>query len=197
MVFESILTSPWYIYLVLPLLIFFGRVADVTLGTMRHIFIAKGIKFWVPLLGFVEIMIWLLVARQVIADISNVISYFAYAGGFATGNYVGMKLEEKLSFGKIMLRIVTGNNEESLIKKLKEQKYGLTIVQAKGVEGDVKVIFSIMERKQLTKAISILKEFNPHAFYTIEDVRFANENGSYAGSKRNFLRIFDFQRKAK
>lgn len=189
MVFNEILSSPWYTYLILPMLIFLARVADVSLGTMRHIFISKGIKFWVPVLGFVEIMIWLLVARQVLTDISNFISYFAYAGGFATGNYVGMKLEEMVSFGKVIIRIITGKQSDELIKKLKDEKFGLTIVPAKGTEGDVKIIFSVVHRKGLPKFIKIIKEFDPKAFYTIEDIKFAHENGNI--SRKKFLNLID------
>lgn len=190
MALAEILSSPWYTYLILPLLIFFGRIIDVSIGTIKTIFISKGFKKIAPFLSFIEILVWLLVARQVLTDLSNVVSYFAYAGGFATGTYVGMKIEEKLSVGKIMLRIVTGVEPENLIKELKAEKYGLTIVPAKGIGGDVKIIFSVMERNQLKKAIEILKKCHPHdSFYTIEDVRYAHENGS--NPKKKFLNLID------
>src|SRR3989344_676783 len=148
MALAEILFSPWYTYLILPLLIFFGRIIDVSIGTIRMIFISKGFKKTAPFLSFFEIMVWLLVARQVLTDLSNVISYFAYAGGFATGTYVGMKIEEKLSVGKVIVRIITGKQSSNLINKLKQEQYGLTIVDGKGSEGKVKIIFSIVDRKK-------------------------------------------------
>jgi len=189
MALAEILFSPWYTYLILPLLIFFGRIIDVSIGTIRMIFISKGFKKTAPFLSFFEIMVWLLVARQVLTDLSNVISYFAYAGGFATGTYVGMKIEEKLSVGKVIVRIITGKQSSNLINKLKQEQYGLTIVDGKGSEGKVKIIFSIVDRKKLWNIKKIIKEFDSHAFYTIEDVRYARENGSTP--RKKFLNLID------
>jgi uncharacterized protein YebE (UPF0316 family) len=190
MVFEQILNSPWYSYLILPLLIFFGRIIDVSIGTIKTIFISKGFRKIAPFLSFIEILVWLLVARQVLTDLSNVVAYFAYAAGFATGTYVGMKIEEKLSVGKVILRIITGVEPQNLIKELKAEKYGLTIMNAKGMEGDVKVIFLVMDRTQLNKALDLLKKHHQYdSFYTIEDVRYAHENGS--NPKKKFLNLID------
>jgi uncharacterized protein YebE (UPF0316 family) len=198
MVLEQILNSQWYTYLILPLLIFFGRIIDVSIGTIRTIFVTKGFRKIAPFLSFFEIMIWLLVARQVLTDLSNIVAYFAYAGGFATGTYIGMKIEERLSVGKVMLRIITGVEPNNLIKELKTEKYGLTIVSAKGSEGEVKIIFSVMEKAQLKKALEILNKYHPYdSFYTIEDVRYAHENDPTQTSRKKTFGIFDFQRKSK
>lgn len=197
MVFENILNSPLYIYLVLPLLIFFGRILDVSMGTIRVIFVARGFKKIAPFIGFFEVLIWLLIARQVLTDISNVIAYIAYAGGFAAGTYIGIILEEKLSVGKVMLRIITGDKADDLVNALKSKKHRLTIAPAKGSEGDVKIIFSVMERKQLKEAIELVKVSHPHAFFTIEDVRFAYEHDSNNIPEKRKFRLFELGRKGK
>lgn len=186
-----------YTYIVLPLLVFFGRIVDVGAGTLRVILVARGIKKIAPVISFFEVMIWLLVAREVLNDLSNPILYIAYAGGFATGTYVGMKLEEKISFGKVLLRIITRNSEK-IVKELKRQKFGITVEPAKGSKGNVKVILSIMDRKDLKKAVKIINDHNPNTFYDVEDVRFAHHNHlNVPPTKRRFLRVFDFQRKGK
>ncbi len=192
MALEQILSSSWYTYLILPLLIFFGRMADVSIGTLRSLFMHRGIKKIVPILSFFEILIWLLVARQVLVNVTSVIMYVAYAGGFATGTYVGMKIEEKLSVGKVIVRIITGKHSSNLINKLKKEKYGLTIVNGEGSDGKVKIILSIVDRKKLSNVRKIIKEFDHDAFYTISDVRFAYENGS--NPKKKFMNLIDLEK---
>jgi len=197
MVLENILSSPWYEYLVLPVLIFLGRILDVSMGTIRVIFIARGFRKIAPFIGFFEVLIWLLVARQVLVDLPNFVAYIGYAGGFATGTYVGMKIEEKLSVGKVILRIITGSKADDLVKAMKKENYGLTVAQAKGSEGDVKIIFSVMERKQLKKALDLLNKMHPHAFYTIEDIRFEHEKALLQVTKKKGFSLFERGRKGK
>lgn len=182
---EHILVSPWYNYLILPLLIFLGRIIDVSLGTIRVIFVAKGFRKFAPFLSFFEILIWILVIRQIFTNLTNPITFVAYALGFATGTYIGMRIEEKLSVGQVMIRIITEKDTTNLLKKLKEKKYGITVVRGKGSEKKVVMIFSVIERKELSDILKIINKFNPKAFYSIEDVRFAHEH--HDRKKRSFL----------
>ena len=94
---DALTFTPFFAWVVLPLLIFFARICDVTLGTIRVIFISKGFKYIAPCIGFFEVIIWLLAIGQVMNNITNVASYIAYGAGFATGTFVGMAIEEKLS----------------------------------------------------------------------------------------------------
>ncbi|MBI2112485.1 hypothetical protein HYT52_03045 [Candidatus Woesearchaeota archaeon] len=87
----------WFTHIILPVLIFFARIADVSIGTVRVIFIAKGFKYLAPVLGFFEVLIWLTAIQQVFNNLTNAFTYIGYAAGFATGTYVGIILEEKLS----------------------------------------------------------------------------------------------------
>jgi len=197
MLLESFFDAFWYTYLILPLMVFIGRILDVSMGTVRVVFISRGFKNIAPIISFFEILIWLLVARQVLVNIANPITYVAYAGGFAAGTYIGMRLEEKLSVGKALLRIITEKNTDSLVEKFKKNKYGITIIQAKGTKEEVKMIFSVIDRKQLKEATKIIKEFDSDAFYTIEDIRFSGKNGPAQTRRRKLLGLFDFGRKAK
>jgi len=97
----SLTISEIYALIGLPLLIFFARVCDVSLGTIRIIFISKGIKYLAPIVGFFEILIWLLAISQIMQNLTNPYYYIFYAGGFATGNLVGIILDEKLSIGTV------------------------------------------------------------------------------------------------
>ena len=189
-----------YAWIILPLLIFFARVCDVSLGTIRIIFISKGIKYLAPLVSFFEILIWLLAIGQIFSNLTNVYYYFFYAGGFATGTFVGMMLEEKLSIGLVMIRIITKKDATSLINYLKSQNYGITTVRAQGIKGEVKIIFTVIRRENLNSVVNCIKKFNPNAFYSVEDVRSVSEAmlpEKRQTSYERYRRLFRGQRKGK
>jgi len=162
-------------YLILPVLIFFARIADVSLGTVRIIFVSKGFKKVAPFIGFIEILIWIIAISRIMQNIDNWFCYVAYAGGFATGNYVGMLIEEKLAIGFELVRVITKKDASHLILNLKEKGYGITTVKAHGIDGEVAVIYIIVNRKNIKEVVDIIKQFNPNALYTIEDIRFVNK----------------------
>ena len=173
---DFILNTDVYAWVLLPLLIFFARVCDVSLGTIRIIFVSKGIKYLAPIIGFFEILIWLLAISQIMQNLSNVYYYVFYAGGFAMGNFVGILLEERLSIGTIAIRIITRNDATKLTDALKQSAFGVTSIDAEGPKGKVKIIFTVINRQNLHKIISIVKKYNPKAFYSIEDIRYVSES---------------------
>ena len=192
--------SEIYAWIFLPLLIFFARVCDVSLGTVRIIFVSKGIKYLAPIVGFFEILIWLLALGQIMQNLNNVFYYIFYAGGFATGNYVGILLEEKLSIGTVGIRIITKREAEKLIEVLKNANFGITVVDAEGSKGSVKIIFTVVKRQNIRKVIDIVKRYNPNAFYSIEDIRFVSDvlyPHSVPWTKRVNINLFNFLRKGK
>ncbi|MCD4770950.1 DUF2179 domain-containing protein [archaeon] len=185
-----------YSYLILPLLIFLAKVADVTIGTIRLIFVAKGFKLLSPILGFFEVLIYLIAMGQIFSDMTNPWLYISYALGFAAGNYVGICLEEKLSIGKVMIRIVTQRDATELIENLKNENYNITAIDAKGKRGKVKLIFSVIDKKKLKNITKIINKTNPRAFYSIEDVRYAQDNGFMPQNKTLFQNTkFRFKKK--
>jgi uncharacterized protein YebE (UPF0316 family) len=167
--------SDIYTYLVLPFLIFAARITDVTLGTLRIIFISKGKKYLAPLLGFVEMIIWILAITRIFENLDNWACYLAFAAGFATGNYIGMVVEEKIALGVELIRIITRKEATDLIDTLRERGYGLTYITAKGSQGEVGIIYSVIKRSDLKEFVAFMNRFNPNAFYTIEDIRFVNK----------------------
>ena len=197
---QLFLNSELFKWFILPLLIFVARVLDVSLGTLRVIFISKGMKLFAPLLGFFEILIWLLAIGQIFHNLSNVACYVAYAGGFAMGTFVGIYIENKLSIGMVIIRIITRKDASELIEFLKSADYGITSTDAEGVTGKVKIIYSIIKRHDLQNIVEFIKKFNPHAFYTIEDVKFVSEGIFPARKpwfKKNNLHLLRLHRKEK
>jgi uncharacterized protein YebE (UPF0316 family) len=190
----TIVASNWYDYLILPLFIFIARILDVSMGTVRVIFITRGFRIIAPLIGFFEILIWLMAAGQIFNDMSNWVIYIAYAGGFAAGTYIGIRIEEKLSVGKVMVRIISHKDPKPLIERLKKEEYTITMTQGQGAKGEVKIILTIIDRKYLKEVIEIIKEFNPHAFYSVEDMRFVNEKEESPSQKSIFSRMGLFKK---
>jgi len=185
-----------YAWVVLPLLIFLARICDVTLGTVRLIFVSRGLKYLAPLAGFFEVLLWILVIGQIMQNLSNPICYLAYAGGFATGNYVGMLIVERLSLGVVLVRVVTQKAGDSLVDRLRARDYGVTAVGGQGAGGPVQVLFTIVPRREVSNVVALVKAFNPHAFYSIEEVGFV-ERGVFPVRKdwrysqlQRFLRPF-------
>ena len=158
-------------FVLLPVLIFLARICDVTLDTLRIIYVSRGMKFLAPAIGFVEVLIWLVAITQIFKNLSNPICYVAYLGGFAMGNFIGIIIEEKMAIGTVVIRIITQKDAEALIGCLKENRYGVTHVDAQGAMGQVKIIFTIVKRKSIDSVLEIVRGCNPLAFYTIEDVR--------------------------
>lgn len=175
MAFLSFTNSDIYTWVILPLLIFVARILDVSIGTIRILFISRGTKFLAPIMGFFEVLIWLLAIGQIMRNLTNVMCYLAYAGGFATGTFVGLYIEEKLAMGTLMVRVVTGKDASQLIAFLNSANFGVTSVDAEGITGKVHIIFTIIKRSDLPKVVEIIRRFNPNAFYSTEDVRFVSK----------------------
>lgn len=179
--------TAFYTWVLLPFLIFLARIVDVTLGTLRLIFITRGMKYLSALIGFLEILIWLLAIGQIFKNLNNVACYFAYAAGFASGSFLGIYFAERLSINKVIIRIITVRDANNLVEHLRKQHYGVTTLDAHGVEGPVTIVFSIIKRENLERVVEIVKRFDPQSFYSVEDVRFACE-GIFP-EQRSFLNV--------
>ncbi|KUG14517.1 hypothetical protein ASZ90_015839 [hydrocarbon metagenome] len=160
-----------FAWVILPLMIFFFRICDVSLGTIRVIFIAKGLKYIAPVIGFFEVIIWLLAIGQVMNNVTNIASYIAYGGGFAAGTLLGMAVEERLSLGTVFVRVISNEDVSSLVFWLRERSYGVTVADGEGSKGKVKIILSVINRHDLDEVIDGIHQHLPRAFYSIEEVK--------------------------
>lgn len=200
MAWHAVVDSEVFRWIVTPSLIFLARICDQSVGTLRIIFIGRGNKTVAPLLGFFEVLIWLLAIRVIMTNLTSWFYYVAYAGGFAAGNYVGMYLEEKMAMGTTLVRIVTSQGDAELIARLQAENYGVTSVEAQGGRGPVHLVYTIVKRSDLARVLAIVDRYNPRAFYTIEDVRFAREGVFPAAGRsavRGYIDALKFWRKAK
>jgi len=169
------INSPYFDYIFLPLMIFCLRICDVTLDTLRIIFMTKGYRNLAPVIGFFEILIWITAISRTMQNLNNNwLYYIAYAGGFATGNYVGMLVDEKLAIGHELIRVISRTGSDVMAIALRSAGFGVTTIKAFGMEGEVEILFVVVNRKNLKNAIEIIQKHNPNAFFTIENVHFVN-----------------------
>jgi len=188
---SSFYDSTVFSYLIMPFLIFLARIGDQSIGTLRIIFVSKGKRNIAPILGFFEVLIWITAISKIMQNLDNYVNYVAYAAGFATGNLVGMIIEEKLAMGIQMIRVFANDHGQELVNNLNSHGYGATVVEAHGAREKVHLIYTIVHRNELSEVINVINTFNPKAFYTIEDVRAANE-GIFTPQKQNAFSNFGY-----
>ncbi len=165
----------YFSWIILPVLIFLSRLGDVTMATMRHIFISKGYRKIVPVLGFFEVLIWMVAMRQVFSHLDNIACFIAWAAGFSAGTYLGMLIEERLALGMQVIRIITKDDFPDLMEAFRQINQGVTIVNGEGAKGPVKLIFTVVRRVNKEKVIRLIHTHAPHAFYSIEDVKSSHQ----------------------
>ena len=188
-------TFDWYTWVILPLIVFLARVIDVGLGTMCIIFISRGKRVLAPLLGFVEVFIWITIVSQIVRGAQNIAAYFAYAAGFAVGNFIGMYLEDKLAIGTLVIRVILPTDGDSLIERLHAEGYGVTHVHGHGASGPVRLIYTVVMRKELSRIANIIQSTHPKAFFTVEELR-SVQQGIFPVRASARLDMF-FRRKSK
>lgn len=171
MSFIDLTNSPIFLYIALPLLIFLSRIVDQSIGMLRIILATKGYRLLALIFGFCESIIWIVAISQIMKHLDNVFCYIAFASGYAVGNWVGITIENRLSIGFVIVRVVFDNNAAKSLEILKENGFGMTVVDANRLDEPVKMLFSTIKRSDLKKFITILNINNPKAFYTVEDVK--------------------------
>jgi uncharacterized protein YebE (UPF0316 family) len=157
----------------MPLFVFLAEMCVVTLGTLRIIFIAQGRKLLAPALGLFEITIWLFAIGQVMRHLDDVGCFAGFAAGFVVGNYLGILIDKRLALGTIVVRTITARDATGLVDKLCQAGFGVTRLQGAGTAGPVQVVFSVIQRKELPRAVTLIRQFDPQAFYSVEDVQLA------------------------
>ena len=134
-------------------------------------FVSKGLRGKATLLGFIEVLIWIVIVAQLFQNLDNWVNYVAYAGGFATGTFIGMFIEDKMKVGVQIFRIIVGEDSEILSEKLKDADFRVTEIDGEGKYGPVKILFTVARRKRWNDLKLILTTYAPTAFFSIEDVK--------------------------
>ncbi len=154
------------------LFIFCARICDGALGTMRTIMLVRGQKLYAAFIGFFESMIYIVVLNKAISSIDNPLSLVIYAAGFATGNYVGGLLEEKVAVGVLTVQVITMKAPLEFSEILRNQGYGVTVIEGQGREGSRYILQVILARCCLPQLRNAVDEWDPCAFLTVFDAKF-------------------------
>ncbi|TMQ35445.1 MAG: DUF2179 domain-containing protein [Planctomycetota bacterium] len=178
----------------LPFLVFFAELCVVTLSTLRIIFIARGNKMLPPVLGFFEISIWLFAIGKVMQNLSDPGCFLGFAGGFTLGNFLGVMIESWLALGNVVVRTITHRDATVLIDSLKAAQFGVTSLDAEGGKGPVKMVFTVVRRKELETVLAIIRSFDPNAFYSVDEIQEAGsgifpENRRVRGALPSILQL--------
>ena len=175
-----------YPYL-LPIVIFFGRIVDVSLGTLRIIFVSKGEKYIAPFIGFFEVLIWIVIISEIFSRANDTVAYLSYAGGYATGNFMGILIEQRIASGVLLFRVYTKENGKELVALLNRSNFGATLIHGSGSQGEIDIIETVVDRKMLRSVEKIFTDFDPGVFYVSEDIR-AKQRGIFPKTKSIFSR---------
>jgi uncharacterized protein YebE (UPF0316 family) len=162
----ALFAGPWG-----PLAIFALRIIDVSLATLRTLLTIRGARVAVPLLGFVESLIWVLAVGTAIRHLNSPLHVLGYAGGFATGTAVGLWLEEKLALGLATFHIVSRQEGEVIAAALRERGFGVTEFLGQGREGHVEVVNTVVLRRHIRDVLALVDKSDPDAFVSVEEPR--------------------------
>jgi len=153
------------------LLIFLARVTDVTLGTLRVLFVVRGKRFYAAGLGFIEVIIWVTSLKFVMEHLTDPVSVIFYALGFASGNIVGSYIEEKMALGQVAVQIITLHNPIELAQKLRDAGYGVTVTQGYGKEGVHPILYLSLPRRRLGELQEFLARWDAQAFVVVQEIK--------------------------
>lgn len=155
------------------LLIFVAKLIEVSLATIRNVLINRGEKLKGALIGFVEVLIWVIVVSNVLSDVmKDPFRVFVYCLAFSMGNYLGVIIEGKLAIGTASVQAVVAEDKvEELEAILREKGFGVTVVEGHGKDGTVDVLMIYMKRKQVNEAIELIRLYSPTSLVTVNDVR--------------------------
>ena len=161
---DVLFASPWG-----ALLIFILRIVDVSLDTMRVIFAIRGRRDLAAILGFCMAIVWIFAVGNAVKHVDSILHIIGYAGGYATGTFVGITIERLVAYGVAMVRIISAHGGVEIAHALRERGYGVTEVAGYGREGRVEVLFAAVERSHLEDVLDIVNAWDDSAFVTIEE----------------------------
>ena len=152
-----------------PIVIFLLRIVDVTLDTMRVLFMVRGRRLPAGILGFLMALVWIIAVGNAMKHLDSIWHILGYAAGYGTGTMVGITIENFVAFGLIQLRIVSKHGGVEIAEGLRERGYGATEFSGFGRDGAVEIVQSVVQRAHLDEVLGIIDRFDDTAFVTVED----------------------------
>jgi uncharacterized protein YebE (UPF0316 family) len=151
-----------------PFLIFLMRIGDVSLATVRMLMIMRNAKLWAPVVGFFEVLIWIVAAGSAIQHLHSPWHILGYAGGFAAGNWVGLMLEDRLAMGIASVQVFTHTQGKELADAMRVFGLGVTQLSGHGKDGPVEMVYSVVKRKDMPTVMGLVEDLAPNSFVSVE-----------------------------
>lgn len=154
-----------------PLLIFALRVVDVSMSTVRILLAVRGYKVAVPIIGFFEVLIWVFAVGNAIRFLDSGWHLLGYASGFATGNVIGLLIEERLAIGFATIRVVSTHAGVEMADALRTIGFGVTEFSGQGRDGRVEIVHTVCMRRDVERVVDEIERWDRQAFITVEEPR--------------------------
>lgn len=151
--------------------IFVARVLDVSMATVRMLMVVRGRRLQAAMIGFFEVMIYIVALGRVVNTLNNPVNLIVYALGFATGNFVGSLVEEKMALGNIAAQVITKLEVKDIVQDLRNQGFGVTVIEGMGKEGVKRILYLTLHRKDLSRLYKVIEGIDPDAFVIVQDAR--------------------------
>ncbi|MCI5835127.1 MAG: DUF5698 domain-containing protein [Firmicutes bacterium] len=160
--------------------IFFVRILDVSLGTVRMIITVKGNKLVASLIGFFEILVWFLIVKEALNTTeTSIFIALSYSLGYATGTYIGGILSDKFVSGTLSVQVVLSNNNHKIVDKIREEGFAVSVVNVKGKEDhDKYMLFMEIDKKKINQLKYLIKSLDSKAFVVVNETKMV-ENGFF------------------
>ena len=158
--------------------IFFARIIDVSIGTVRTVLVVKGNRLLGSILAFFEVFIWFFAAREALNTIDSILIPIFYAGGFATGTYIGTLISNNYLDGLIGIQIITKSNLAlKIIKEIRESGYGVSVIDLKNTQDNIskKMLLIQLNKKRLKDITKIVRKIDSNAFVIINETKYVQK----------------------
>ncbi|MFY9603930.1 MAG: DUF2179 domain-containing protein [bacterium] len=153
-------------------LIFAARVLDMSMATIRLLLLVRGKRFQAAVIGFFEVLIYILALNMVVNNLDNIFNLLVYSLGFAAGNYVGSYVEEKMALGHATVQVIPKEKDEDMAAELRKLGYGVTVITGSGREGPRRILIITIKRKSLPELMRVIDELDRDSFVTVMDTQF-------------------------
>lgn len=167
-----------------PLVVFSLRATDVTLATFRMRMIMRGHRFVAPLIGFFEILLWVTAIGIVVNYLDSPLHVIGYAAGFATGNFLGLIIEERLALGLATIRTVVRAGGAELATALRDAGFGVTEMPGRGRDGTVEVLYAVLPRRRIEECLRLVERGAPDSFVVVDEPRTVRRGWLFPAKKK-------------
>lgn len=157
----------------LYLVIFVVKIIEVAMATVRIVLITKGEKLKGSIIGFFEVLIWVVLTATVLIDVTgDPFKVVVYALAFAFGNYFGSVFETRLGIGTVKIEAVVPKSKgKEISKALRDLGFGVTATDAYGRDERREILYMHVPRRKMNTTVKLIKSFEGRMMITINETK--------------------------